>query len=103
MATKKSKKSSRVVLPGDPVDMGAADAAKRIRLGPGLRQDALQDGATEPRVLASKCGVLKSDKNAFWVDASQKRVRCTCLFGLPVDLPFALSSRLLTCKSNSAG
>lgn len=76
-ASKSGKqKKLKVLLPGDVVQLGEeAEKAKRIRLGPGLRQEAPTEGAEEKmKVVASKCGLLREHKQAdFWLDANQKR------------------------------
>jgi hypothetical protein len=74
MASAKTK-GLKVVLPGDVVENEDTSKAKKLRLGPGLRQDIFDEGKAEPDIIATKCGILRSDKtSSFWVDTNQRRV-----------------------------
>ena len=74
-----SKTKNKIVLPGDTVINSVADSEKRLRLGPGLRQDIFKVSDTEPDIVATKCGVLRNEKSSsFWIDNNQKRVIFIC-------------------------
>ncbi|XP_071953837.1 exosome complex component RRP40-like [Antedon mediterranea] len=59
----------RIVIPGDVVVLKTnEDDGKKIRLGPGLRQESEE-------VIVCKCGIIrhKTDPETYWVDCHQKR------------------------------
>ncbi|XP_033103558.1 exosome complex component RRP40-like [Anneissia japonica] len=59
----------RIVIPGDVVVLKEkGDDSKKIRLGPGLRQES-------DEVIVCKCGIIrhKKEPEMYWVDCHQKR------------------------------
>jgi len=63
------EKLNKTVLPGDVIGSISAKQGK-LRLGMGLMQN-------KDSIVATKCGVLRSKGNRYWVENHQKRVYLT--------------------------